>query len=62
MNLDTEKDKELYHVIVQTLHSCLSPDKVIIDQAQAQLFVLQIREGIFSSITFTVLQICESKN
>ena len=29
----------------QTLKCCLSPDKAIIDQAQQQLFVLQIRQG-----------------
>lgn len=40
-------DRELYHVIAQTLKCCLSPDKAIIDQAQQQLFVLQIRQGNF---------------
>jgi hypothetical protein len=43
--MNFEIDKELYHVIVQTLSSCLSPDKAVIDQAQQQLFVLQIRPG-----------------
>ncbi len=41
-----ELDKELVHVIHQTLQSALSPDKVLIDQAQQELKVLQFRQGI----------------
>ena len=44
--MNIEIDRELYQVIAQTLQSCLSPDKAIIDQAQQQLFVLQIRQGL----------------
>jgi len=36
-------DKELTHVIFQTLQSCLSPDKAQIELGQQQLNVLQIR-------------------
>ena len=38
-------DNELTHVIFQTLQSCLSPDKTLIDLAQQQLTVLQVRPG-----------------
>lgn len=38
-------DKELSHVILQTLQAVLSPDKALIDQAQQQLKVLQVRQG-----------------
>ena len=41
----TEIDKELSHVILQTLNAALSPDKTLIDQAQQQLNILQIRQG-----------------
>lgn len=43
----TEIDKELSHVILQTLKLVLSPDKTLIDEAQMQLKVLQVRQGIF---------------
>ena len=38
-------DKEFSHVIIETLKAVLSPDKVLIDQAQLQLKVLQVRQG-----------------
>ncbi len=43
MNIDL--DKQFTHVILQTLQSCLSPDKNLIDLAQQQLDVLQVRPG-----------------
>ncbi len=43
--MNTDLDKELLHVIISTLKSCLSPDKALIDQAQQQLLVLQVRQG-----------------
>ncbi len=41
--MNAEIDKELAHVIFQTLQSCLSPDKALIELGQQQLTVLQIR-------------------
>ena len=41
-----ELDKEFAHAVFQTLHQALSPDKALIDQAQQQLKVLQIRNGL----------------
>ena len=38
-------DNELTHVIFQTLQSCLSPDKTLIDLAQQKLTLLQVRPG-----------------
>lgn len=38
-------DEELTQVIYQTLNSCLSPDKAIIELAEQQLTVLQVRPG-----------------
>lgn len=43
MNL--EIDKQLAHVILQTLQSCLSPDKELIKKAQQQLTVIQVKSG-----------------
>lgn len=43
--MNAEIDKELSHVIFETLQQALSPDKALIDQAQQQLKVLQIRQG-----------------
>ena len=43
----TEIDKELSLVILQTLKAVLSPDKALIEEAQMQLNVLQVRQGIF---------------
>lgn len=43
MNL--EIDKQLAHVILQTLQSCLSPNKELIDKAQQQLTVIQVKTG-----------------
>lgn len=43
--MHSEIDKELSNVIYQTLQQALSPDKALIDQAQQQLKVLQIRQG-----------------
>ncbi len=40
-------DKEFAHVITETLKAVLSPDKALIDQAQMQLKVLQVRQGLF---------------
>ena len=39
-------DKEFTHVIVETLKAVLSPEKALIDQAQVQLKVLQVRQGM----------------
>ena len=47
-------DKELTHVIFQTLQSCLSPDKAVIDMAQQQLTVLQARPGRIELLNYTV--------
>lgn len=41
----TVVDEELTQVIYQTLKSCLSPDKAIIELAEQQLTVLQVRPG-----------------
>jgi hypothetical protein len=45
MNNFDQIDKELTHVMVQTLQAALSADKTLIDQAQQQLKVLQVRHG-----------------
>lgn len=39
-------DKDYSLIIHQTLQAILSPDKSLIDQAQQQLKVLQVRQGI----------------
>jgi hypothetical protein len=53
-------DKELTHVIYQTLQSCLSPDKALIDLAQQQLDVLQVRpEYCFILLNFLIDQSSE---
>lgn len=44
--MNAEIEKELAHVIFQTLNQALSSDKTLIDKAQQQLSVLQIRKGI----------------
>ena len=41
-----DTDQELSNAIFQTLQQALSPDKLLIDQAQQQLKVLQIRPGL----------------
>ena len=38
-------DKEFWHIIYQTLQAVLSPDAALIEQAQQQLKVLQVRPG-----------------
>jgi hypothetical protein len=38
-------NKELLHVMIETLQAALSPDKNLIDQAQQQLKLLQVRPG-----------------
>ncbi len=38
-------DKDLSLIIHQTLQAVLSPDKTLIDQAQQQLKVLEVRQG-----------------
>lgn len=43
--MNSEIDKEFSHVITETLKAVLSPDKALIDQAQMQLKVLQVRQG-----------------
>ena len=43
---ETQKDNELSHIILETLNAALSPDKALIDQAQQQLNILQIRQGL----------------
>lgn len=45
--MNAEIDKEFAQVIFQTLNHALSSDKTLIDNAQQQLNVLQIRKGIF---------------
>lgn len=47
--MNTEIDKEFAHVIFQTLNQALSSDKTLIDQAQQQLNVLQIRKGYLTT-------------
>jgi hypothetical protein len=42
----TDINKELLHVMVETLQAALSPDKNLIDQAQHQLKVLQVSQGL----------------
>lgn len=45
MSILSEVDQELASAILQTLSGVLSPDKTLIDQAQQQLKVLQVRNG-----------------
>lgn len=47
-------DKDYSLIIHQTLQAILSPDKTLIDQAQQQLKVLQVRQGIIYFI-FSIL-------
>ena len=42
-----EIDKELTHAIYQTLQTVVGPDASLIEQAQKQLKVLQIRQGTY---------------
>ena len=44
--MNSKVDKEFAHVIFQTLQLCLSPDKALIESAEQQLIVLQVRQGI----------------
>lgn len=48
--MNTEIDKEFAHVVFQTLNQALSSDKTLIDQAQQQLNVLQIKKGFYLRI------------
>ena len=43
--MTNEIDQELLHVMIETLQAALSSDKNLIDQAQQQLKVLQVRQG-----------------
>lgn len=55
-------DEEFAKVIYQTLQSCLSPDKAIIELAEQQLTVLQVRPGeTFLMISNEPLQILTNK-
>ncbi|RNA14456.1 importin-9 [Brachionus plicatilis] len=58
--MNAEIDKEFAHVIFQTLNQALSSDKTLIDQAQQQLNVLQIRKE-YSLVLVSILldQSCE---
>jgi hypothetical protein len=46
LRMISDIDKEFAHVITETLKAVLSPDKALIDQAQMQLKVLQVRQGL----------------
>ena len=43
--MSLELEKELTHAIYQTLQTVVGPDASLIEQAQKQLKVLQVREG-----------------
>jgi hypothetical protein len=45
-------DSQLSSAILNTLQGALSPDKALIDQAQLQLKVLQVRQGKIYLYTF----------
>lgn len=45
--MSLEIEKELTHAIYQTLQTVVGPDASLIEQAQKQLKVLQIRQGTF---------------
>ena len=54
----TNIDKDLSLIMLQSLQAVLSPDKQLIDKAQQQLKVLEVRQGkltykLYTSIPFS---------
>lgn len=52
MTMNQEIDKELLHVMLEILQAALSSDKNLIDSAQQQLKVLQVRSGKTHIVSF----------